>query len=219
MKVTQRRFIVFIIGFFGIWISSWLVHEGLWQMGLPMPVGTTENLVYWTVAKLLVWVVYPLLYWRAPLREQLKFIGVRRPGPGMVWGVGATAAWLALSAVLMVMSGRYLGSDVNVPIFIYSVLLTPVFEEVMFRGYIQSALRAQNIRFAYVNMAAAGLFVLIHCVGWSFQGTLMNNLVSVVPALFCLSLIFGYIRERSGSLLAPIILHIGNNGFASLLRY
>jgi membrane protease YdiL (CAAX protease family) len=218
VKVTQRRFIVFVTGFFGLWMSSWLVHEGLWQAGLQLPVGTTENLVYWTVAKLLVWVVYPLLYWRAPLWEQLRFIGARRPGPGLKWGIGATVAWLAVSAVLMVFAGRYLGADPAWPVFIYSVLLTPVFEEVMFRGYIQSALRAQKLRFAYVNLAGAGLFVLIHCVGWSFQGSLMNNLVTVVPALFGLSLVFGYIRERSGSLLAPIILHIGNNGFASLLR-
>jgi membrane protease YdiL (CAAX protease family) len=218
VKISQRRLIVFLVGFFGLWMSSWLVHEALWQLGLRMPVGTTENLVYWTLAKLSVWVIYPLLYWRAPIREQLRFIGMRRPGTGIVWGVGATAVWLALSAVLMVMSGRYLGSDPTWPVFIYSVLLTPVFEEVMFRGYIQSAFRAQKLRFAYVNLAGAGLFVLIHCVGWSFQGNLMNNLVTVVPALFALSLVFGYIRERSGSLLAPIILHVGNNGFASLLR-
>ena len=90
-------------------------------------------------------------------------------------------------------------------------------EEIMFRGFILSGLLAIGMKGKMTNVVTTVLFVLIHCVGWSFQGVLMHNLASTAwLSIALVSLIAGFIRIHSGSLRASILLHMGNNAFAGL---
>jgi membrane protease YdiL (CAAX protease family) len=97
--------------------------------------------------------------------------------------------------------------------------LTPLAEEWLCRGYLLSALTALGWRFRAANALTALLFLVPHLVGWSFQGRLGANVLSVYPlSIFVLSLVLGYVRRRSGSLLASVLLHAGNNAAGTLLR-
>jgi membrane protease YdiL (CAAX protease family) len=85
-----------------------------------------------------------------------------------------------------------------------AILIAPVVEEMAFRGLLQSvALRWVGIehRWAAIFIAAA-LFAPVHLgsVPWY-----------VLPGLFTLAVILGYLYERTASLLAPITLHLGFN--------
>ena len=80
---------------------------------------------------------------------------------------------------------------------VYAVVLAPVIEEILFRGYLLGGLRRYGNRFAVI--ASASLFALMH-----------GNLSQFLSAL-CIGLLLGYARVRYGSLLVCMFAHAGNN--------
>ena len=74
------------------------------------------------------------------------------------------------------------------------VFVGPVFEELMFRGWLMGGLREKWGDTAAV-VASSALFAVIH-------GDLPG-----MPALFALGLVFGWVYRRSGSLWASILVH------------
>lgn len=76
-----------------------------------------------------------------------------------------------------------------------AVLVAPFAEELFFRGLLQTALR---------NMAGSWAAVLVASVFFSLAHAQQPQ---VVPTLFALSVILGVTYERSGSLIAPLVLH------------
>ncbi|MFI3265088.1 MAG: type II CAAX endopeptidase family protein [Rikenellaceae bacterium] len=89
------------------------------------------------------------------------------------------------------------------PLMIAVVVCAPLFEEILCRGFIFEAMRAKG-------------GVIVAWLGSSlFFGLLHLDPVMVVYAFF-LGLILCYIYIRSGSLIAPIIIHAFNNAVAYL---
>jgi membrane protease YdiL (CAAX protease family) len=78
------------------------------------------------------------------------------------------------------------------------VVMAPVIEEVVFRGYLWSALDIVLPRVA-THLVTAALFGLVH------------GLQYAVP-IGLLALAFGWLRARHASLLAPILAHAVHNG-------
>ncbi|MBO3749216.1 CPBP family intramembrane metalloprotease [Streptosporangiaceae bacterium NEAU-GS5] len=223
LGLSPWRVAVFTGSFFALWAGAWLVELAVAdRWGLSG--GSLREPAYWAIAKFLIWVVFPVVYWggrqaftRAGVAGQAAFIGLRRDtaGQGLRVGLIATAIWVALSLASRASGGVHL-----VPVGLvglYAFLLTPIFEEILFRGYLQSTLVALGIWFWPVNVIGAVLFLLIHCLGWAFQGVLAGNLLSPHAAsIVVISLVLGYVRHRSGSLLASILLHVGNNALATV---
>ena len=81
----------------------------------------------------------------------------------------------------------------------FAVVLTPIFEEFVFRGLLQSYLRNINYGPWVSILIASILFSALH-PGMHF------------PAIFVLSAAMGYAYEKSGSLLRPIFIHFLFNG-------
>ena len=102
---------------------------------------------------------------------------------------------------------------------LYAVVLTPLCEEWLFRGYLLRALAALGLRFWAANGLTALLFLVPHLVGWGFKGVLGANALSVYPlTLVVLSLVLGSVRHRSNSLVASVFVHAGNNAVGAALR-
>jgi uncharacterized protein len=81
------------------------------------------------------------------------------------------------------------------------VVLAPIAEEVFFRGVVFNALlREGGRRWAYIGSSA--LFAVIHL-----------DPVAMLP-LFLLGLALSWVYQRSGNLLAPIVMHATVNGIA-----
>ena len=85
-------------------------------------------------------------------------------------------------------------------IFVYAVLVTPFFEEIIFRGLLQGAFRAVLPALGAVALASF-LFALVH------------PLPLLIP-IALLSILIGVAFERSRSLWLPILLHALHNGVA-----
>jgi membrane protease YdiL (CAAX protease family) len=76
-----------------------------------------------------------------------------------------------------------------------TLVIVPVFEELLFRGMIQSTLTAYFVRPWPAIGITSALFALMHPA-------------THVGGIFVLSVCLGYAYEKSGSLLRPIMIHI-----------
>lgn len=100
------------------------------------------------------------------------------------------------------------------------ILLSGFLEEVLFRGYLLQRIEKLSSFWA-ANFTTALLFSLTHILYWSVSGTFeLLSLSSLPPigSLIWLSLLFGFIFKKSGSLWAPILLHSINNFMASSIH-
>ena len=92
------------------------------------------------------------------------------------------------------------------------LFLVPVAEELMYRSVIFGSLHRRNRILAYV--ISASLFSLVHFIG--YEPDLLTFAISFVlylPAGLCLALAY----ERSGSILAPILMHMAVNQLGTQL--
>jgi uncharacterized protein len=83
--------------------------------------------------------------------------------------------------------------------FVRVVIIAPVVEELIFRGVIMTGFM-KNYKIGYAITLSALMFALFHLNPWQ------------LPATFMLGLILGWIRYRTGSILACIAGHVIHNG-------
>ncbi len=86
------------------------------------------------------------------------------------------------------------------------VIIAPIVEELIFRGLIMRGF-IRNYPKALAIFYTALLFALFHLNPWQF------------PATFLLGLILGWVRIRTGSILAAITGHAMHNGLVFLTVY
>ena len=88
---------------------------------------------------------------------------------------------------------------------VFAILIVPVFEETLFRGYLQTAVSMRTGNAWLAIGITSVLFAILH--PWQHQ-----------VGLFFLSCAMGYAYERSGSLLRPIFMHAIFNGLSVILN-
>lgn len=91
--------------------------------------------------------------------------------------------------------------------FLYPALLYPVVEELVFRGLIQDfihrRLRPWHVGpLSHANLLTSALFTALHFI---------NHPPLWAAAVFFPSLVFGFFKDRSGRLGAPVALHVFYN--------
>lgn len=87
-----------------------------------------------------------------------------------------------------------------------AVVLAPLAEEIFFRGLMQSMFRKYLSRPWVAIFATSAIFAALHPV-------------NTIPALLVLSLGLGYVYERSGRLVGPILMHALFNGINMSLLF
>ena len=118
----------------------------------------------------------------------------------------ALVYWLALYWVTQVSPDP--GWPLREPLrFLYPALLYPVVEELVFRGLVQDLLH-RHLRpwhlgpLSHANLLTSLLFTALHFV---------NHAPLWAAAVFFPSLLFGFFKDRTGQLAAPIVLHVYYN--------
>ncbi len=91
--------------------------------------------------------------------------------------------------------------------FIYPALLYPVVEEIIFRGLLQEFIQTRVSPWragplTHANLLTSVVFTALHFI---------NHPPLWAAAVFLPSLLFGLVKERSGGLTAPIVLHVFYN--------
>ena len=93
------------------------------------------------------------------------------------------------------------------------VIIAPITEEIIFRGAIQTFLSQRSFE---LNLGWLSLSNLITSCLFSASHFLLNHSIEILLVFFP-SLIFGYLREKSNSLMGSIVVHgFYNLGFISI---
>lgn len=138
--------------------------------------------------------------------------------------VGISAALLLATRLLSQVLMRHLYSeqlagfrfalfrwpDASLPVF-RSVVGSPIAEELLFRGWLMSWLREQDLAPVRLgkypidapNFLTSLCFATIHVLNGGSVGTLVASVVSV----FLISLLLGKARNESGGILVPMLCH------------
>ena len=154
----------------------------------------------------LTYALVRLVYWRSKTADVPRIGAGRHPGR---WGAaGAAVAALcgiAYALLLQPPAAAPLGGNPWNGMWLLglTVLAAPLCEEFIFRGLIQGGLRRSLPAWQAIGIAAA-LFAIVHPPA------------SMLP-VFVLGLCTGLAYERSGSLLAPMLVHAGYN--AAILAF
>jgi len=98
--------------------------------------------------------------------------------------------------------------------FISLVVLPPLAEEIMVRGFLYSTLK-KAMRMRYAVLATSALFAAAHLP----EGGAAGPLYIAALDTFVLSLVLIYLREKTGSLWASITLHAIKNGIAFIALF
>lgn len=99
-------------------------------------------------------------------------------------------------------------------IFISLVILPPIVEEILFRGFLYTGL-ASRLRKLTAALVTSVLFAVAHLQFGSGNALLWAAAVDT----FILSMVLVYLREKTGSLWSPIGVHFLKNGLAFLVLF
>jgi membrane protease YdiL (CAAX protease family) len=99
-------------------------------------------------------------------------------------------------------------------VFVALVVLPPLVEEILARGFLFSGLRKKML-FLPAAIISSGLFGLAHLGGGEGGSAIW---IAVIDT-FILGMVLAYLRERSGSLWPPIGLHAAKNLTAFLFLF
>ena len=92
-------------------------------------------------------------------------------------------------------------------VILSAVILAPLFEELVFRAHLQSAIRKYSGSPWLAVILASGLFALVHGIWW------------MMPPLFVLALGMGYVYERTRNIWASITIHAAFNALSLTVEY
>lgn len=219
--------VVYLVPLALIMLVLWLMAGTMWA-GAYRDAGVTtptprQAAMQATFVPLVPMLVGVFVLFRRALRPVVG-LEYGRISQGVLWGlIGITVAlpivWWSLKGTLWIwdyLEYQHPGKHnlllemertpdwwVHVLIMVAAVVIAPVFEEVLFRGLLQTSLRKISASPIVAVGLASLVFAVIH-PHWQ------------APPIFVLSLLIGALYEVSRNLWAAIVMHAAFNAFAIL---
>lgn len=165
-------------------------------------------------------------------KDGLKLIGLRRPKwTDPLWGLAAIPLYLVLYLATVGLLTHFIPSiNVNekqqlgfnnvsgtgemIFTFLSLVILPPIAEEILFRGFLYSSLK-KNLPKVVAVVGTSALFAIGHLPEGGSAGPLYIAGIDT----FILSLILILLREKTGGLWASMTLHALKNGIAFIALF
>lgn len=140
-------------------------------------------------------------------------VGIGMLGLLLIFMIGSQALTYLLNESPLVFVDPLYQSVSSVWLLIFAmVIVAPIYEELIFRGLLWSAIAEQFSNVANAEHRGAIVASLVTSV--IFAVIHLQYGVYEISTIVVLALIFCYARIKSGSLLLPMLLHIVNNGAA-----
>ncbi len=221
VQLRRREFIGGLIWLLiYLFVLSTLLQAVLELLGLDLDVVALNGVYY-----ILCFVVTAVLFWSF-LTDSLS-VALSRPGRLVIGVLLGYGAYIVLELVLSLVYSLWV-PELTVPnddsirtmagmnyalMTAAAVLLAPLTEETLLRGFLFGSLRRWNRAAAYVVTAL--IFAAMHVMGYVFQmdvRTLLLNIpLYMLPGMaLCLS------YEYAGTVWAPILLHMFINALSML---
>ncbi|HEV2212552.1 MAG TPA: CPBP family intramembrane glutamic endopeptidase [Gammaproteobacteria bacterium] len=133
---------------------------------------------------------------------------------GLGWGLALTLVLRGLAMVLPLGAAADLGDLQRWHIVLFFWIGTPIQEELIFRGLVQTeverrgaaALKLGKLALPFPVLVSALLFALVH-IATARLGASLSQVLFTVGGAFVLGLLAAGLRQRSGSLLPCILVH------------
>jgi membrane protease YdiL (CAAX protease family) len=195
------------------WVGAWYLHD----LTSIRDLSPRDTLAYWTLAKLIIWIAPVLFIVTRLQRPSMVYLGLVRFRHGVGVGLVVGAAFVALSATIDLFARshalpRPTWGTVN------ALIVAPLFEEIVFRGFALTALEESGFRFWPANAIAALLFLGLHLPGWHFTTGLGSSSVIAGVSVVIVGLVAGYAKRRSSSTWASVTVHFFNNAYSAFVR-
>lgn len=187
----------------------------------------SSKFVYYFIVEALTIAIIWLFVRGIPLRIVSKTIGLVRPRLKDVGYVFlGFVAYYGLYFVSLAISSTFISIDLNqkqdigfatshtslpslILIFVSLVVLPPIVEEIVFRGFLFRGLRR-----SYNPIVAALITSVLFAIPHSWQSTDGSTLWNAAIDTFSLSLVLCYLREKTGALWAGMGVHAAKNAIA-----
>ncbi|MEK6299583.1 MAG: CPBP family intramembrane glutamic endopeptidase [Acidobacteriota bacterium] len=220
-RPSNRAFAVYVLTFFVVWSLRATVFISI-DEGIESAVWKS---VYSNSIKFIVWVA-PVFIILGVLRLKpftyLK-LTTRANKRGLLVIAIVTLLWLSLvvlgesiiqhKSIVELVTAR---SSEWLSI-LAGVILSPIWEEILFRGFFLNRLNA-SLGFWKSNVISALLFMLAHWPYWvsklGFSAQVIKDSVNV----FLLGCLFGWLMKKTNSLWPSIGAHIANNFLSGLIH-
>lgn len=225
--------VFFVSQFFGgvlVSVYPWLKHWSQAQANDWLNNSVAAQFIFILLAESFV---IGAIYWFLKRQQlSLAIIGLKRPRwEDLGYGLLAVPAYYVLYLVTVGLISHFVtGLNVNqqqdigfnnvhgalplVLTFISLVVLPPLAEEIMVRGFLYSTLKTL-MRPLLAVVVTSGAFAAAHLP----EGGAAGPLYIAALDTFILSLVLIYLREKTGSLWSSITLHATKNGVAYLALF
>lgn len=216
----NKLFLLFLILFFIIWTFRATVFYSI-DVGIESAVGRR---VYSESIKFFLWTIPVFLFVvfvdkSNPLTE-LK-LNTKPARKNLLYAALVSTVYFALIiAVEFFVNGRFLDSNLSLLELLKllgSVSITPISEEILFRGFILKKL-SEMMPFGKANLITSILFVGVHYPNWLWVNGFRQWILIVSVSILILSLLLGWLVKKTDSLYPSIAAHIVNNFISTLLK-
>ena len=219
-RLSTKAFVIYIAAFFVVWSLRATVFIRI-DESITSNVG--KNL-YSNAVKFTLWVL-PVFITLAALRmKPLTYTKVTTPVNK--WGLIVSSLVVLVWLSLVVVGESFIqGKSIGVLLLhkapwlgiLAGAFLSPIWEEILFRGFFLNRLN-ESRSFWKSNLMSAFLFALAHAPYWvsknGFSGAVIKDLVNV----FLLGCLFGWVMKKTNSLWPAIGAHIANNFISGLIH-
>jgi hypothetical protein len=202
--------------FLGAVLPAWLVGTFVIRFARTLAPGAFSNDAVRALAfqsaiyALLIGALYMVITvrYRRPLWQSLGWVAPERGKWWCIFGgpalaIGLSILGVVLHAPVIDTPMENLISEARLTFALFAVVLGPLFEELLFRGFLQPLLQRSLGAWPAIALAAAG-FALLHGqqYQWAWQQLLVVGLAGMA---------FGYARYKTNSTAAAALLHGGYN--------
>ncbi|MFF6013479.1 type II CAAX prenyl endopeptidase Rce1 family protein [Rahnella sp. R3(2024)] len=118
----------------------------------------------------------------------------------------------AISALIYIHSEQsgYESTPITIPLFIVLVFISPLYEEVFFRGFVLGLIK---LKFNDKGLICCFITTLLFCL-FHFNSYEIYQQLNI----FISGLMLFYIRDKTDGLLYPVILHASMNFFSLIMQ-
>lgn len=201
----------------GLWaVALWLIEHICFEVTEALRPGAITDIVSVSACVVLATsaVVFAMMRAHAPDGSVRATLGVRAIGPlrfvlAVAAGVGLSPAlstvddlvvkrWPYDDPEALASMEKLLGSSTHVALVVGVFVVIPLARELFFRGILFGELRARSSdASAAVTVAATSLIFTVFSLDWRSM-----------PTALVLGLSLGWLRERTGSVVAPVVAHL-----------